>query len=265
MHGKNNNSTHTPLSWSLAPETLTMDSNEIHVWRADLNITSDLLHKYHQLLSPDEQDRSARFKFQKDRERFIAAHGILRIILSRYLDIYPDQLHFSSNNYGKPFLDQPDESGKICFNMSHSKELALFALSCDREIGIDIERIRPLDDAEQIAQRFFSLREIEQLRALPEHMRNEGFFHCWVRKEAFIKARGKGLYLPLDKFDVSLSPGEPAQLLDSKDDPRVPSQWSLAGLRVHPDYTAALAAEGDDWQMECWQWSDDVIDTDKLP
>ena len=256
MHDGDQIMTPTHVSWRLAPQKPEIETNDIHVWRADLKIHEDRLCDYSQILSVEERDRSARFKFQKDRDHFIAAHGILRVILSRYLHIDPNRLRFYNNDFGKPFLDQPTEPETLRFNMSHSNGLALYAVSHDREVGIDLEYLRPIDNAEQIAKRFFSSREIEQLRALPEHMQNEGFFHCWVRKEAYIKAIGKGLFQPLDQFDTSLSPDGSSTLLHSSEYPRETTPWSLMDIHPHPDFTAALSVEGHDYQLKCWQWSE---------
>jgi 4'-phosphopantetheinyl transferase len=256
MHYRDQTMTPTHVSWRLAPQKLEIETNDIHVWRADLKINNHRLHDHYQILSVEEKDRSARFKFQKDRDHFIAAHGILRVILSRYLHIDPDQLRFYTNDFGKPFLNQPTEPETLRFNMSHSNGLALYAVSHDREIGIDLEYLRPIDNAEQIAERFFSPREIEQWRTLPGHRQNEGFFHCWVRKEAYIKAIGKGLFQPLDQFDTSLSPDGPSTPLHSSKDPRKKIPWSLMDIHAHPDFAAALSVEGHDYQLKCWQWSE---------
>ena len=143
----------------------------------------------------------------------------------------------------------------LCFNLSHSHGIALYAITCGREIGIDIEYFRPDVEVEKLAERFFSPREAAVLRALPEHLRKEGFFNCWTRKEAYIKAEGKGMSIPLSAFDVSLTPGEPAALLRTESHPQETSRWSLQALSPEPGYTAALAVKGHDWELKCWQWT----------
>jgi len=241
-------------SWSLPPETLFLGDEEVHVWKASLKPESPSVHSLIQILSPDERARADRFHFQKDRECFIVARGLLRVLLGRYLNMEPSCLQFRYNPYGKPAL--PNESGGngLRFNLSHSDGLALYAITRGREIGVDIERIRP-DVAEgQIAEQFFSCQEVKALRALPPSSQPVGFFNCWTRKEAYIKARGKGLTLPLDQFDVSVVPGEAAALLYVSGDPEESSRWSLQELAPGPGYVAAFAVEGHDWRLKCWQW-----------
>ena len=163
-----------------------------------------------QVLSADEHARAERFYFQKDRERFMVARGLLRTVLGRYLNQEPSQLRFCYSPYGKPALATGSGRNTLRFNVSHSHGLALYAITCGRELGVDVELIRPELPDEEIAERFFSFQEVSGLRALPPNMRLEAFFNCWTLKEAYIKARGEGLSLPLDQFDVALVPGEAA-------------------------------------------------------
>ena len=242
-------------SWDTPPKKLILPSNAVHVWRASLHVSDSDLHTFEDTLTADELARAERFYFQKHREHFIAGRGLLRNILSRYLDREPDQLHFCYNSYGKPTLTKESGSEGLGFNLSHSHGIALYAITCGREIGIDIEHFRPDVEAEKLAERFFSPREAAVLRALPEHLRKEGFFNCWTRKEAYIKAEGKGMSIPLSAFDVSLTPGEPAALLRTQKHSQETSRWSLHALNPAPGYAAALAVKGHDWGLKCWQWS----------
>lgn len=189
------------------------------------------------------------------------------MILSRYLDAKPDHLRFCYNPFGKPALTEPQGAGALRFNMSHSDDLALYAVTSGQEVGVDIEHLRDDFASEQIAERFFSPREVAMLHAVPLNMRTRGFFNCWTRKEAYIKARGEGLSLPLDGFDVTLTPGEPAALLSVRESkPEVgdviagdneleASRWSLRELRPGAGYAGAIAVQGHDWQLKCWQWT----------
>ncbi len=242
-------------SWDFPPKTLMLPNNAVHVWRASLNASPSYLHTLESKLTADERARAERFYFQKHREHFIAGRGLLRNILSRYLDREPDQLRFCYNSYGKPALIEETDTERLCFNLSHSHGIALYAITRGREIGIDIEYFRPDVEAEKLAERFFSPREVTVLRALPEHLRKEGFFNCWTRKEAYIKAEGKGLSIPLNAFDVSLIPGEPAALLRTQKHPQEAACWSLQALNPVPSYAAALAVKGHDWELKCWRWS----------
>ncbi len=241
-------------SWPSQPERLSLRHDEAHVWRADLGQMAARASSFFKILTPDECRRAEKFHFQKDREHFILARGILRTILSHYLGMRPEQLRFNYNSWGKPSLAQHSEGAALRFNVSHAHELALYGVILDREIGIDLEYIREDVACEQIAERFFSRWEFEMLRALPASQRTVAFFNCWTRKEAYIKARGQGLSLPLDEFDVSLTPGEPAALL--RGDEQELLRWSLRELRPGHGYVAAVAVEGSDWQLSCRQWTE---------
>ena len=246
-------------SWYPPPEPLTLGNNEVHVWRASLDLPASQVQRLRYTLSAEELRRAAGYHFQKDRKHFIVARGVLRDILGRYLKIEPSQLRFCYNSYGKPGLAGETIGETLCFNVSHSHALALYAVTHDRAVGVDVERIRPDLADEDIAERFFSPREVAALRALPANMQPEAFFNCWTRKEAYIKARGKGLSISLDQFDVSLAPGEPTTLLSVNGESKEASRWSLQELVVGSGYAAALAAEGHDWQLKCWQWRDEII------
>ena len=231
--------------WLPPPVRLSLVPDEVHVWRAQLDLPLAQVEQLRHSLTPDEVDRSDRFHFEKDRHHFIAGRGILRAILGSYLNAAPKQLRFSYNEYGKPFLNAgSEERPQINFNLSHSDGLALYGFVREREIGIDLERIRTNFEHEEIAARSFSPREVAVLGAVPPAMKALAFFHCWTRKEAYIKAQGQGLSLPLDSFDVSLVPGEPATLLATRDDPQEVSHWSLHDLAPGYGYAGALAVRG---------------------
>lgn len=241
-------------SWSPPPEPLILGSDEVHVWRAFLGLTASCVRSLQHTLSPDEQARAERFYFERDRERFIVARAVLRDILARYLKKKPGQLRFCYNPHGKPALAGQYGREALCFNVSHADGVALYAVTRVRELGVDLEHIRPDLADEQIARRFFSARELAELCALPAHLKPEAFFTCWTRKEAYVKAKGEGLSIPLDQFDVSLAKEEPAALLRTAWDPQEASRWSLQELTPGADYVAALAVEGHHWRLKCWQW-----------
>ena len=233
----------------LPPTQLILRTDEVHVWRAVLELDSQEFDRLRVTLSPDELDRAARFHFLRDRQHFIAARGILRDILSRYLKRSPAELAFSYSSFGKPKLAIECSAGDLQFNLSHSGGIALYAVARGREVGIDLERIEPKFADDGIAEKFFSRNEVAVLRSLPASARLHAFFNCWTRKEAYVKARGAGLYIPLDSFEVSLTPGEPAVFLSKGE-----SGWSLRALTLDPDCMAAVAVEGNDWQLRLWQW-----------
>jgi len=243
----------TQQFWQSPPEEISWPDDEVHVWRASLDQPCSNVTSFFCTLAPDEKERAARFYFQKDATHFIVARGVLRAILSRYLKVRPEQLCFGYGSYGKPFLAS-DNCGDLRFNLSHSDGLALFAIARGHEVGIDIERIRAEGVEPGMAERFFSPCEVTALSALPVCRRVEAFFNCWTRKEAYIKARGEGLSLPLDKFAVSLAPGEPAVLLQTMVDENQTSRWSMIALAAESGFKAAVVIERQNWHLRLWQW-----------
>ena len=239
-------------SWEHPPEAPVLEKNDVHVWKASLDLNSSELDCLRQTLATDEQKRAERFRFKKHRDRFIVGRGVLRTILGMYLDRHPDQFRFRYTQYGKPELSV--EADDLSFNLSHSRDLALYAVTQKREIGVDVEFIREDINLLGIAKRFFSEREYAQLQALPRSCQLQTFFDCWTRKEAFIKAKGEGLLLALDQFDVSIAPGKPAALLRTKWDPGEASLWSLRSLKPAPGYAAALAVAEKNWNLRNWNY-----------
>ena len=242
--------------WRTPPEMLMLGSEEVQVWRATLDQTPSQVQSFLHNLAADEQARAEQFYFERDREHFIVARGVLRAILGGYLNRAPECLSFCYSSHGKPSLAGDSDGDTIRFNVSHSHGVALYAVTRGREVGIDLERIRFDLAVAEIAERFFSPREVATLLELSTEAQREAFFRCWTRKEAYIKARGEGLFLPLDEFDVSLAPGEPAAVLSTQRDPSEASRWSLQELTPAPGFVAALAVAGHGWRLTCWQWPD---------
>jgi len=177
-----------------------------------------------------------------------------------YLRCTPVELHFSYSKHGKPSIAGPNCGNVgLSFNLAHSGSLAVYGVTVERSIGVDVEEICTEFASEDIAQRFFSANEMARLLSVPVSDREQAFFHCWTCKEAFIKATGMGLSLPLDQFDVTLSPGEPAALIETKWDKSELSRWSLREIDVGPGYAAAIAVEGHDWQLRYWQASEKIL------
>jgi 4'-phosphopantetheinyl transferase len=204
------------------------------------------------ILSADERVRVRRFHFERDRRRWLIGRTSIRTLLGRYLGSSPETLSFDYGSFGKPRLTGFETP--LQFNASHSGDILLIAVTLDRTVGIDVERIRPDVSVIEIAERFFSPRESGALAALPEALRTDAFFDCWTRKEAYIKARGEGLSLPLNGFDVAFLPGEPAQLLATRPDAAEASRWQIRELDVADGYKAALAVEGAQCTLKCWDW-----------
>ena len=236
------------------PLDLRIKSDEIHLWRASLDQSVSQLHRLRQTLSSDERMRAERFRFEQDRKHFVAGRGILRMILGRYLNVEPDRMQFCYGKHGKPELSDALGKRNILFNMSDSEGLALYAFTRSHEIGVDIESIREISEMDQIAQSFFSSGENAVFCSIPNGKKKEAFFNCWTRKEAFIKAIGEGFSQPLDKFEVSLVPGESAKLLKIEGDSMRASRWSIQELKPASGFAAAFAVKKRSWQLSCWRW-----------
>lgn len=229
---------------------------EIHIWHATLDISESRLESLSKTISGDEKQRAQRLYFERDRRHFITSRGILRTILGNYLGIGEGQVQFCYAVNGKPTVQSSPCHRTIHFNLSHSNGEALFAFTLSSQIGIDIEKIRYVLDMDQIAGRFFSLQERELFCSLPRAEKEEAFFCCWTRKEAFIKATGEGLARPMDSFTVPFIPGETSMFLHIHSNSLNPVQWSLHAFKPKPGYVAALVAEGGAKQMIFREWND---------
>ncbi|MEM9293799.1 MAG: 4'-phosphopantetheinyl transferase superfamily protein [Acidobacteriota bacterium] len=233
------------------PENLVLDSGEIHIWSTELEPGDRTVAELERLLTPDEVKRAYRFRFEHHQRRFIVGRGVLRRLLAGYLNQDPRDLRFLYGEKGKPSL--PESLG-LRFNLSHSETLALYALSCDTELGVDVEQLRPMPDAEQIAERFFSVSERDTLRSIPSERKSEAFFNCWTRKEAYIKATGDGLSMPLDRFDVTLAPEDEPRMLSAEGSTEKAAHWSMRHLNPKPGYVGALAVPLRSYRLRCWEW-----------
>ncbi len=232
-----------------ASPTPALGEAEIHLWSVPLDPSPEEVASLQELLDPDEMKRALRFRFDRHRRRFIVGRGMLRRILGSYLGHDPRDLAFAYGEKGKPSLDARFSSSGICFNLSHSSELAFYGMTRGGELGVDVELRRPMPDAEQIAERFFSASEKEALRAIPQERKSEAFFNCWTRKEAYIKATGDGLSMPLDRFDVTLTPGEEARMVSAEGSREKAASWSLFHLEPAEGYVAAVAIPGHGWRL----------------
>jgi 4'-phosphopantetheinyl transferase len=195
-----------------------------------------------------------RFRFDVDRNRFIAGRGLLRSILSQYLNTKPGGLEFVYGANGKPSLSDKTADPGIRFNLAHSENLALMAVVRGRDLGVDVERIRPIPDVEQLVARFFSPGENAAFRALPEDQRLVAFFNLWTRKEAWLKATGEGISQSLRLVEVSFLPGEPARLINIEGIQDEAARWHLLDLKPAVDFAAALACRSGETEVNCWRW-----------
>lgn len=234
----------------LAALNLAASSREVHLWHADLDsFSSELLDP---VLSAEELARAGRFHFVKDKKHFIVARALLRKLLAAYLGSDPQLLTFEYGDKGKPFVAAGGQ-GRISFNLAHSGGRAIYVFTKGREVGVDLEFIRKDTAGADIAKRFFSAWEMQAIQTVPEEQRKEAFFNCWTRKEAYIKARGEGLSIPLDSFDVSVAPEETAALLRNYVDEAEVARWEMQAMPVAQGFVAALVVEGKGWQLKTFQ------------
>lgn len=226
--------------WKPAPEAPSLDGGEIQIWRVALERRAPEVTALEQCLAADEEARADRFRFARDRRRYVVTRGVLRTLLGRILDVAPAEIRLQYGPEGKPSLSPAHGSGAeaLQFNVAHSREVALLALAWETALGVDVEYRRELRDAEQIARRFFSAQEVTSLLATPAEQRRSAFFRIWTRKEAFIKATGKGLSQPLGAFNVMTREGYGLQYveLDGRQ-----TRWRLWDLPAGVEYGAALA------------------------
>lgn len=210
----------------------------VDVWTCSLQTAPSVENACYELLSPEERDRASRYRAGKPRTDFVLTRGNLRSLVARYLAVAPHHVAFGFSSHGKPFLHGPSD---LRFNVSHTDGLALLAFVRTHEIGIDVEKITPEPDVRKLAERFFSIHERRALEPLAGEELRAAFFRCWTRKEAYVKARGEGLSVPLHEFDVSVAAGDNRALLATRPDPTEAQRWTLQDLRTAPGYAAALA------------------------
>jgi 4'-phosphopantetheinyl transferase len=242
------------LEWCTPPPELSLLANEVHVWRVDLGLEAAYLRRLEQNLSADERGRASRFRFARDRDRFIGARGLLREILALYLNASPGRLSFGYSAHGKPFL-VGEEHSTLRFNVSHSSDVMLLAIARMREVGVDVEGVRNNGVAmEEIAETVLSEPEKQALARFGGEDKRTNFLRFWTRKEAYIKADGRGVSLPLERIDVSSPEGRVAVLNEATGEWRTCPRWELRTLAPVPGFVAAVAAEGRDWRLALWQW-----------
>jgi 4'-phosphopantetheinyl transferase len=237
------------------PEMKLRDS-EVHLWLASLHLEASRVDALRLILSKNEIRKAAQFRFKEDCNQFIVARGMLRTILGHYISVPPEELDFLYGSRGKPTLASQFSKEKVQFNMSHSHNLALYIITRNRQVGVDLEFVQTIPEVNQLVKRFFCTQEQAAFRALSPEERQEAFFRYWTCKEAYIKARGEGFALAPDQFGVSISPGNPTKLLVRSENPNEVSRWSFCELQPAPGYIAAFAVEGGDWLLSCWQWTE---------
>jgi 4'-phosphopantetheinyl transferase len=237
---------------SVGPQKIS--SGTVHVWQFEIALPKNQADRYRNILSPDENERADRFYFDRDRIRFIAARAAMRSILASYLNVAPGEIIFSYAANGKPELAGGLNESGLKFNLSHSHDRALLGVVSNFCIGVDIEFINHEFASDEIAQRFFAPGEVSRLRAMPQMERSPAFFSCWTRKEAYIKAVGQGLSLPLDSFEVAFGPGVEPNLLRVETSPEDAARWRMYSIPAAEGYAAAIIVEGKDHRIEYREW-----------
>jgi 4'-phosphopantetheinyl transferase len=238
--------------WSPPPSRPVLAGGEVHVWHVNLATPPSTLQSFERILSDDENSRAQRLYFSKDRNRFLVCRGFLRRLLGLYLNLEPAGLRFCYSDRGKPFLADECGGDLLSFNLSHSHGMALYAITLDSPVGIDLEYCRREMDYLQVAKQFSSPREIDALRNLSGPALAEAFFTLWTCKEAYAKAIGLGLSCPLDQIQVSAGGGKPARFLDIGGNSQKAADWSLRQLVPQDGYLAAVAVKGHDRPLKCW-------------
>jgi 4'-phosphopantetheinyl transferase len=239
--------------WDVLPQVpsgYAVSPRDVHVWVRRLGTPVAHLQAMMDILCTEEREKAERFHFQADRERHVVGRALVRVLLGYLLAIKPDEIAFRYSEAGKPSLTAAQNSADYQFNVSHSGDLILVAVTARRAIGVDVEKIREEVELDAIAARFFSQRERADLAAVSPDQRRGAFFACWSRKEAFIKATGAGLGRPLEAFDVSVRPEEAAMLRETRPDQAEAARWIIRDLDVDPDHKAAVAVEGSGWELK---------------
>ena len=214
-----------------------LQDNTVHLWCFNFEVDDNQFQIFYGLLSEDEKERAERFRFYKDKRCFVVTRGTLRLLSSKYLNKNTEDIVFDYEEFGKP---KYRHQTRLNFNVSHSGNRAVIAFNYDKALGVDIEKIKHNFDTFEIASNYFSKDEIKALQNLPEPEHNNGFYRCWTRKEAFIKAIGSGLSFPLDTFSVSLGKDDEAELLETKWDKKDKNNWCFYTFKPSQDYIGAV-------------------------
>lgn len=238
--------------WTDAPAKNTLTANAVHVWLVRAEGAGLCLACCENLLSAAERERAARFKFEQDRRLYVAAHAALRSILAGYLNAAPAKLEFETGPRGKPRLAPAFAHDKLEFNLSHSSAVALIAVAPEKEIGVDVERIREDFGFAEVAKRYFTAKEVSAIEALPEDLRRRAFYQCWTSKEALLKAKGVGLSGELDEVEIVLD-GDGRVRIES----RLPG-WCLNEIGPCDGYAGAMALEANEIDLRCYDWPSPV-------
>ncbi len=234
--------------WFPESERLALSRGELHVWHGSLDLPEAFHCDLEAQLTPEEHQRAAKFLTSQAREHFVAARGILRQLLGAYLGISAEEVALRYGPQGKPSL-APGHDSRIRFNASHSGGMGMLVFAQEHEVGADLEHTRADVEGMEIAARFFSQEEKAELAKLPPELRNEAFFRCWTRKEAYVKARGEGMGIPLESFTVRFADDHEQQVIDETG-----RRWSCYGIELPRGFTGAVVAAGQSWRLRQREW-----------
>jgi 4'-phosphopantetheinyl transferase len=240
------------LSWQIPETCRTLDEGDVHVFTFRLNPPAEVRESLATYLSEEESARAARFRFERDRHRFVVGRGVLRSVLGEYVEAPPEKIQFHYNAQGKPMLRPEMSNGRLHFNLAHSEDIAVLGITRAGQVGVDVERVRPLPDFDELVKQFFSPRESEEFLKLSEVEKPEAFFNLWTRKEAWLKATGEGIAHSLHLVEVSFLPGQSARLLSIPARLRANPDWLLHPLYPARDFAAAVAVNAKQAQFKCW-------------
>lgn len=219
----------------------TISDNSIHVWLITLSALRNKLHFFEEILSKEELNKASKFRFDKDRQQFIITRGILRYLSGNYLKINPKDVNLIYSEFGKPYFDMYTT---LKFNVSHAEDMAVIGFVHNYDFGIDVEYTKRTFDVLDIVDNYFSKQEIKALHKIARPLQTEAFYRGWTRKEAFIKAKSKGLSFPLDSFSISIDSDENAQLYKTIWDENEKDLWRIIPFQTTKDYKAAFAVKG---------------------
>ncbi|MGP0129206.1 MAG: 4'-phosphopantetheinyl transferase family protein [cyanobacterium endosymbiont of Rhopalodia musculus] len=235
--------------WLKSPNCLTINPSDIHLWKQHLKVSDLEVNRCFEILNQEEKIKAQKFSFEKHKRRFIVARGTLKTILGRYLNIPAPTIEFTYSSRGKPRLTNKLGGNRLQFNLSHSNELAIYGVTCNRVIGVDLEYIRPMSEAKKLAKRFFCFQEYNHINLLTSPDLEKTFFKLWTAKEAYLKATGEGIGGGLDQVEVSLD--SCPQLLKLPKNQSL-LNWTTSFLIPHPNYQGAIVFQTNEWKLSYW-------------